>query len=60
MLLNNKELYEFGEFRLNVGEHTLTRSDGSKNGQLPEKAFQTLIILVRFLVAPIVSYLCLI
>jgi len=47
MLLTNKELYEFGEFRLDVKEHTLTRSDGSKNGQLPEKAFQTLIILVR-------------
>jgi len=47
MLLKNKELYEFGEFRLDVEEHTLTRSDGLKNGQLPEKAFQTLIILVR-------------
>ena len=47
MSLKNKELYEFGDFRLDVEEHTLTRSDGLKNGQLPEKAFQTLIILVR-------------
>ena len=60
MSLKAKELYEIGEFRLDVAEHTLKRSDESKNGQLPEKAFQTLIIRVRFLVAPIVSYLCLI
>jgi hypothetical protein len=40
MSLDNKELYEFGEFRLDVEEHTLTRSDGLKNGQLPEKAFK--------------------
>ena len=43
----NNELYEFGLFRLDVGERTLTRLDGSKNGQLPEKAFQTLSILVQ-------------
>jgi DNA-binding winged helix-turn-helix (wHTH) protein/TolB-like protein/Tfp pilus assembly protein PilF len=43
----NNELYEFGFFRLDVTEHTLTRLDGSKNGQLPEKAFQTLCLLVQ-------------
>ena len=47
MSQENKELYEFGPFRLDVGEHSLKRSDGSKNGQLPEKAFQALVILVR-------------
>jgi DNA-binding winged helix-turn-helix (wHTH) protein/Tfp pilus assembly protein PilF len=41
------ELYEFGDFRLNVGEHKLERLDGRKNGSLPEKAFQTLVHLVR-------------
>ena len=47
MSQENKELYEFGPFRLDVGEHSLKRSDSSKNGQLPEKAFQALVILVR-------------
>lgn len=41
------ELYEFGPFRLNVNEHKLERIDGSSIGSLPEKAFQTLCILVR-------------
>ncbi len=44
---DSKELYEFGPFRLDVDEHTLVRSDGIKNGHLPEKAFKTLSILVR-------------
>ena len=43
----NNELYEFGPFRLDVGEHTLTGLDGSKSAQLPEKAFQTLCIFVQ-------------
>ncbi len=47
MSLEKKEIFEFEGFRLDIGERTLTRTDGSKNGQLPEKAFQTLVILVR-------------
>jgi DNA-binding winged helix-turn-helix (wHTH) protein/TolB-like protein/Tfp pilus assembly protein PilF len=47
MLREEKELYEFGAFRLDVSEHTLSRSDGRNDGALPEKAFQTLCILVR-------------
>lgn len=46
MSIERNGLYEFEGFRLDVAEHTLTRSDGSKNRQLPEKAFQTLCILV--------------
>jgi DNA-binding winged helix-turn-helix (wHTH) protein/tetratricopeptide (TPR) repeat protein len=42
-----KELYEFGPFRLDVEEHTLTRTDGPINDLLPEKAFQTLCFLVQ-------------
>ena len=47
MSRETNELYEFGQFRLDVEEHTLTRLDGSKNGQLAEKAFQTLCVLVQ-------------
>jgi len=47
MYKETKELYEFGSFRLDVSEHTLTLSDGSKNYTLPEKAFQTLCVLVQ-------------
>ena len=47
MLKKEKELYEFGSFRLDVAEHTFTRIDGVQNGSLPEKAFQTLVLLVR-------------
>ncbi len=43
----NKELYEFGDFRLDVGERKLVRLDGFRNGSLREKAFQTLVYLVR-------------
>jgi DNA-binding winged helix-turn-helix (wHTH) protein/Flp pilus assembly protein TadD len=42
-----KESYEFGNFRLDVGEHKLMRLDGPTNGTIPEKAFQTLVHLVR-------------
>ena len=47
--MSNKgnELYEFGEFRLNVGERKLERVDGEPSGHLHEKAFQTLCVLVR-------------
>jgi DNA-binding winged helix-turn-helix (wHTH) protein len=41
------EIYEFGPFRLDVGEHKLTRFDGPCSGSLPEKAFRTLVHLVR-------------
>jgi DNA-binding winged helix-turn-helix (wHTH) protein len=41
------ESYEFGDFRLDVGEHRLERLDGASKGSLPEKAFQTLVHLVR-------------
>ena len=41
------ELYEFGDFRLNVDEHLLQRRDGARKLHLPEKAFQTLCFLVR-------------
>lgn len=41
------EIYEFGSFRLDVPERKIERSDGNANGALPEKAFQTLVYLVR-------------
>ena len=41
------EIYEFGRFRLDVGEHKLVHLDTSANGSLPEKAFRTLVELVR-------------
>ena len=41
------ESYEFGDFLLDVGERKLVRSDGVTNVTLPEKAFQTLVHLVR-------------
>ncbi|MBA4183625.1 MAG: PD40 domain-containing protein [Acidobacteria bacterium] len=47
MSLKEKELYEFGEFRLDVAEHLLVRLSGGERVQLSEKAFETLCILVR-------------
>ncbi|MGQ0543604.1 MAG: winged helix-turn-helix domain-containing protein [Blastocatellia bacterium] len=47
MSQEERELYEFGPFRLDVREHTFTRIDGIRNGSLPEKSFQTLCVLVR-------------
>lgn len=47
MSLKEKELYEFGQFRLDVAEHFLVRSDSNERVQLSEKAFETLCILVR-------------
>jgi tetratricopeptide (TPR) repeat protein len=40
-------VYEFGEFRLDVGERTLQRREGRSRVAIPEKAFQTLVQLVR-------------
>lgn len=47
MFRETKEIYEFGPFRLDVGQHRFERSDGIAHGVLPEKAFQTLVFLVR-------------
>jgi len=47
MSLERKEIFEFGEFRLDVEEHTIERIDGEHNGTLTEKAFQTLVLLIR-------------
>jgi len=41
------EVYEFGEFRLDVGERTLERRHGGKRIEIPEKAFRALVHLVR-------------
>ena len=41
------EIYEFEGFRLDIGEHKLIRLDGKAADSIPEKAFQTLIHLVR-------------
>lgn len=41
-----KELYEFGQFRLDVAEHFLVHLSGERV-QLSEKAFETLCVLVR-------------
>lgn len=47
MSRDRTEVYEFGSFRLDVGEHKLVRLDGSTKGSLREKAFRTLVVLVR-------------
>ena len=47
MSKESNEIYEFGPFRLNVGEHALERTDSQPIGSLPEKAFKTLVFLVR-------------
>jgi len=47
MSLERKEIFEFGEFRLDVEEHTVERIDGATNGTLAEKAFRALVLLVR-------------
>lgn len=41
------EVYEFGGFQLNVGERTLARRPGGERIVIPEKAFRTLLHLVR-------------
>ncbi len=47
MSFKKKEIFEFGDFRLDVSERTIERIDGAKNGTLTEKAFQALVLLVR-------------
>ena len=47
MSLKRKEIFEFGEFRLDVSEHTVERIDGTRNGTLTEKSFQVLVRLVQ-------------
>ncbi|HUR98994.1 MAG TPA: winged helix-turn-helix domain-containing protein, partial [Pyrinomonadaceae bacterium] len=47
MSSESSEIYEFGDFRLDVGERKLERRNGGRNGSLPEKSFQTLVHLVR-------------
>ena len=47
MVSETKEIYEFGPYSLNVGQHRFERSDGITNSPLPEIAFQTLVFLVR-------------
>ena len=47
MTRTDTELYEFGHFRLDVGERKLERLDRSLKCSLPEKAFLTLVHLVR-------------
>jgi len=41
------EVYEFGEFQLDVGERSFQRRDGGERIVIPEKAFLTLVHLVR-------------
>ena len=41
------EVYEFGEFELDVGERTLERRPGGERIVISEKAFRTLVHLVR-------------
>jgi DNA-binding winged helix-turn-helix (wHTH) protein/Flp pilus assembly protein TadD len=43
----SNEIYEFGEFRLDVAQHRIERMEGGTRTSLPEKAFQTLVHLVR-------------
>jgi len=47
MSLEKKEIFEFGGFRLDVDEHTIERIDGAQSETVTEKAFQTLVLLVR-------------
>ncbi len=47
MSKESREIYEFGPFRLDVREHRFERRDGELRASLPEKAFQTLVLLVR-------------
>jgi DNA-binding winged helix-turn-helix (wHTH) protein len=41
------EVYEFGEFQLDVGERTLGRRHQRERIDIPEKAFRTLVHLIR-------------
>jgi DNA-binding winged helix-turn-helix (wHTH) protein/Tfp pilus assembly protein PilF len=45
--MKSAEVYEFGRFRLDVGERKLVCLEGPASQPLPEKAFRTLVHLVR-------------
>ncbi len=47
MPFDRKEIYEFGEYRLDVDERTIERLDGVPSAALPDKTFETLVMLVR-------------
>lgn len=47
MFSETKEIYEFGPYRLDVGQHKFERTDGTSNSPLSEKTFQTLVVLLR-------------
>jgi DNA-binding winged helix-turn-helix (wHTH) protein/Flp pilus assembly protein TadD len=47
MSIETTEVYEFDRFRLDVDERKLTCVEGSPSDSLPEKAFRTLVHLVR-------------
>jgi DNA-binding winged helix-turn-helix (wHTH) protein/tetratricopeptide (TPR) repeat protein len=47
MSIADNELYEFGDFRLDVGERRVEALNRPANGSLREKPFQTLVYLVR-------------
>lgn len=47
MSLNKNEIYEFGDFRLDVDERTIERIDGGQLRTLPTKTFDALVLLVR-------------
>ena len=47
MTAEASEIYEFADFRLNVRERALTRPTTGDSVALPEKAFDTLCVLVR-------------
>lgn len=47
MFVENKEIYAFGQFRLDIAERLLVCSEDGKQVRLAEKAFETLCVLVR-------------
>lgn len=47
MSREKSEIYEFEQYRLDVGEHRLQLLSGGVIGSLPEKSFQTLVVLLR-------------
>jgi DNA-binding winged helix-turn-helix (wHTH) protein/tetratricopeptide (TPR) repeat protein len=47
MLLKEQELYEFGDFRLDVTEHFMAKISDGEHIQISEKTFETLCVLVR-------------
>lgn len=47
MFVENKEIYAFGQFRLDIAERLLVYSEDDKQVRLTEKAFETLCVLVR-------------